>query len=211
MNTYIHFQIIEGNIAQHQANQPRSPGEPAETLGANDKPPIPYLSMPNQSKAMWKIQGWDSACLILSTWRWGVWSKLAARTPRVATSSTTGSRRWPGPYGNRSFNPVEVQEGGVRGVALDTEMAALRWRSWIHHRHAWSSFYQPACKSRFLSFKITGKIGKQKQPPVRLCPDAWQQLRSDVRWTLCWAEQWFLGAWGCAIYSPLLVHFILLK
>lgn len=98
MNTYIHFQIIEGNIAQHQANQPRSLGEPAETLSANDRPPIPYLSMPNQSEATWKIQGCDSACLILSMWRWGVRSKLAARTPRVATSSTTGSRRWPGPY-----------------------------------------------------------------------------------------------------------------
>lgn len=98
MNTYIHFQIIEGNIAQHQANQPRSLGEPAETLSANDRPPIPYLSMPNQSEATWKIKECDSACLVLPMWRWGVWSKLAARTPRVATSSTTGSRRWPGPY-----------------------------------------------------------------------------------------------------------------
>lgn len=161
MNTYIHFQIIEGNIAQHQANQPRSLGEPAETLSANDRPPIPYLSMPNQSEATWKIKECDSACLVLPMWRWGVWSKLAARTPRVATSSI------PAAYGDLAHIQQEFQSSGGAGrgsggVALDTEMAALRWSSWIHHRHAQSSFYQPVCKSRFLFFsKSPAKLGNR--------------------------------------------------
>lgn len=53
MNTYIHFQIIGGNIAQHQAYSP----DPSGHLRTNDRPPIQELSVPHQSKAMWKMHG----------------------------------------------------------------------------------------------------------------------------------------------------------
>lgn len=108
MNTYVHFQIIEGNIAQHQAYQPRSLRKPAETPGANDKPPFWYLLMPNWSNAIWKIQGWESPSLTSAIWRWGVWSKLFACTPCVVTIHTVSSSRWFVPYQNRRLILVEL-------------------------------------------------------------------------------------------------------
>lgn len=122
--------------------------------------------------------------------------------PSGSHQQHTGSRRWPGPY--------------PTGVSIQWRCRKGEWgcSTWYRDGCTEVELLNPsqACTKQLLStslqitfpffFKITSKIGKQKQPPVRLCPDAWQQLRSDVRWTLCWAKQWFLGEWGYAIPSP---------